>query len=96
MVWTAYVATCNLPSALLREIARISGAFVYSENERVYVYPNSASIGVYNASEENAIISVREDGIYEDLIEGGIYESKNGVLNLPKKEINAFLLIGKV
>ncbi|MBE5751323.1 MAG: hypothetical protein E7357_02820 [Clostridiales bacterium] len=90
---SVYVSTCNLPSDLLREIVRLAGCFIYSESPRVYVYPNSASIGVYNASETEATISVQQDGTYEDLIENVRYTSKDGKLTLPKKEMNAFLLI---
>ena len=90
---SVYVSTCNLPSALLREIARLAGCFIYSENERVYAYPNSASLGVYNASGTDAIVAVQQDGVYEDLIEHARYESKGGKLVLPQKTINAFLLV---
>ena len=88
-----YVATCNLSSELLRYIAGLSGAFVYSSSNNVYVYANSSSIGVYNASEQKAVIKLRQNGIYKDLICGDTYVCENNTLNLPKKDINAFLLV---
>jgi hypothetical protein len=87
-----YAATCNIPSALLREIGKLAGAFVYSDNPRVYVYPNSATLGVYNASGENAVIRVKEEGMYEDMIKNIRYKSENGELILPLRDINAFIL----
>ena len=74
-------------------IAGLSGAFVYSSSNNVYVYANSSSIGVYNASEQKAVIKLRQNGIYKDLICGDTYVCENNTLNLPKKDINAFLLI---
>lgn len=88
-----YIATCNLPSALLRHIAELSGVFVYSSSGNVYIYPNSASFGVYNASMTTAVINMKQDGIYKDLISGETYTCQSGKLVLPYKEINAFLLI---
>jgi hypothetical protein len=90
---SVYASTCNLPSALLRQIATDAGAFVYSDNNRVYVYPNSASVGVYNATDEDAIIHLPEDGVYIDMIEGGRYTCKDGNLYLAKKSIRSYLLI---
>ena len=90
---SVYVATCNLPADLLRQIVMLAGVFVYSDNKYVYVYPNSASIGVYNATAEDAIISLKEDGTYKDLLCGRIFECKDGKLTLPVSEINAFLLV---
>lgn len=88
-----YVATCNLPSDLLREIAKLSGVFVYSSFNNVYTYPNSASIGVYNASGSDTVISLKDDGLYKDLICNRTYKCENGKLILPHKDINAYLLV---
>jgi len=90
---SVYAATCNLPSALLRDIAAKAGVFVYSRNSRVYAYPNSATVGVYNATEEEAIISLPEDGRYRDLIENESFSCENGTLSLPPKPIRAYLLV---
>lgn len=89
---SVYVATCNLPSGLLRNIAKLAGVFVYSENNKVYVYPNSQCVGVYNATESDAEIRLTEDGRYTDLISGDGFDCRDGVLKLPKRKINAFLL----
>ena len=88
-----YVATANLPSALLTDIARLAGVFVYSDNPKVYTYVNSNIIGVYNATENECLISLKEDCAYKDLIEGDTYLCKNGKLALPQKDINAYLLV---
>ena len=91
-ITSVYVATCNLPSELLRTIAKLANVFVYSENNKVYVYPNSQVIGVYNATENDTEIHLAEDGEYVNLIDNTKYTCKNGVLKLPHKDINAFLL----
>ncbi|MBO5912791.1 MAG: hypothetical protein J6Q76_04895, partial [Clostridia bacterium] len=91
-VKTVYVATCNLPSVLLRDIAKLANVFVYSENNKVYVYPNSQVMGVYNATENDAEIHLPENGEYIDLLSGGKYKCQNGTLKIAKKDINAFLL----
>lgn len=88
-----YVATCNLPSELLRHIAELSGVFIYSQSNSVYVYPNSASTGIYNASGAEATIYLKQDGKYKDMISGEIYTCANGKITLPCKDINAFLLV---
>ena len=90
---SVYLATCNIPTELLRAVAKMAGVFVYSENNLVYTYPNSQVLGVYNATEEVAVVRVKEDGTYQDLICGGIYHSRNGQLQLPRKDIRAYLLI---
>ena len=89
---SVYAACPNIPSSLLRDIAKQAGAFVYSESDKVYAYLNSAAIGVYNATDRDAVISVKEDGVYRDLIEGGEYVAKGGRLTLPLKSIRACLL----
>ena len=91
-----YVSTCNFPSALLRNIAHLADIFVYSEYPHVYVYPNSACVGVYNAKDHSAKIHMPQDGAYRDLRHNGICECKNGLLSIPKDEINAFLLIKEI
>ena len=91
-VTSVYVATCNLPSELLRTIAKLANVFVYSEDNKVYVYPNSQVVGVYNATENDALIHLPNDGEYVNLIDKTRYICKNGVLKLPKKDINTFLL----
>jgi hypothetical protein len=86
-----YSATPNLPSALLREIARTVGAWIYTEDSRVYVYPRSDSLGVYNASGEECVVFVKEDGEYLDLLSSRTFSALDGRLTLPKSDINAFL-----
>lgn len=90
---SVYVSTCNLPSKLLKEIAKLAGVFIYSNNTAVYTYINSDIIGVYNATDSDCEISLTKDGMYKDLIEGDMYLCKNGKLVLPKKSINAYMLV---
>lgn len=90
---SVYVATCNLPAELLRDIAKIAGVFVYSDVNKVYVYPNSNSIGVYNGTDQDANIHVPQSGIYRDLICGEMYKTENNLLNLYKRDMRAFLLV---
>ena len=90
---SVYLATCNLPSELLREIARLAGAFVYSETAQVYTYPNSVSLGVYNATGKDAVIHVKENGCYQDLISGKKYQAADGRLVIPQSDIRAYLLV---
>ena len=88
-----YSSLPTLPSVLLREIARLAGAFIYSENSGVYVYPNSRTIGVYNATDSDAEIHLPHSGTYRDFIGGGVYNGENGTLLLPRKSIRAYLLV---
>ncbi|HBF15555.1 MAG TPA: hypothetical protein DDW30_07765 [Clostridiales bacterium] len=89
---SVYSALPTLPSALLREIARLAGAFIYSERDGVYVYPNTRTIGVYNATDSAAEITLPHAGVYRDLIEGGVYNGESGKLTLPRKPLRAYLL----
>ncbi len=90
-----YVATCNLPSALLRRIAKLSDVFVYSEADKVYTYPNSSVIGVYNATDVAAEINVKKDGSYTDLLTGERFAAIGGRIKLPIRELRAYMLIEK-
>lgn len=90
---SVYVATPDLPSALLRTVAEQAGAFVYSRDPLVYTYPTEVFVGVYNATAGDATVYLPEDGVYRDLIENGAYKCQNGKLCLPPKPIRAYLLI---
>ena len=92
---SVYVASPYVPSALLRELARQAGAFIYSENPLVYTYVNKGAIGVYNATDGDAVINVPEDGIYTDKITDTDFWAKSGKLTLPKRVLNAYLLVRK-
>lgn len=87
-----YSGLYTLPSALLRDLARSGGVFVYSDDPRVYVYPNSAFLGVYNGADRDAVIRVKDAGTYRDLIGECNYTSENNILTLPKGEQRNFLL----
>lgn len=87
-----YAAVPYLPSALLRDILRRKGIFLYSEDPLVYTYVNRGAIGVYNATGAPARLHVKEDGEYTDRITGDRFRAENGILTLPKRTPNAFLL----
>lgn len=88
-----YVATCNLPSGLLRDILDAAGVFIYSYSQQVYTYTNSAMIGVYNASGADAQLHIPGQGEYQDLLTGEVFNCQAGKLILPKRDLNAYLLI---
>lgn len=88
-----YAATCNLPAALLRQIAERAGIFLYSRDSRVYTYPRTESIGIYNASGGDATVYLPEDGAYRDLITGQLFRCEHGQLNIKNRELNAHLLV---
>ena len=90
-----YCSTCNIPATLLREVARLSGVFIYSEENKLYVYPNSTTVGVYNATGKTVQISVPSDGVYVDMISGVELISNEGEITIQNKSINAHLLIEK-
>lgn len=90
-----YCAAANLPSAVMREIARRSGAFIYSESARVYAYPRGEAVGFYNATGKDAEARVPWDGVSVDLISGRRLDSPSGKVILPQSRINAFLLISE-
>lgn len=90
-----YSATCNLPSGLLREIARSCGVFIYSEENKLYTYVNSEIIGAYNASGRNSDLSVKYDGEYLDLISGKKHSSHNKKILIKNENINAHILVIK-
>ena len=88
-----YAALYQLPSGLLRTLLAESGVFLYSRNSRVYTYANHAFLGVYNATEDMAEVSVKTDGMYYDYICGETFTAVNGILQLPKRDIRAYLLV---
>ena len=89
----AYAATPNIPSALLREIAKLAGVFIFSDCGRVYTYKNSAMLGVYNSTDADATLRVKEDGKYTDLLTEQTFIAEGGMLKLPVRELRAFMLV---
>lgn len=90
-----YSAACNIPSGLLRSIAKAHGIHIYSDSSGVYTYVNAGMIGAYNAAAGDARLNLPDDGVYLDHISGESFVCENGVLTLPKRPINAFLLTRK-
>ncbi len=87
-----YVAAPLITSDLMRDILRKNGIFIYSDCPTVYTYVNAGAICVYNASENDAVIRLPHDGKYTDRITGERFESTDGMLTLPKRVLNAYLL----
>ena len=90
-----YSAYCNIPSSLLREIARGCGVFIYSEDNKLYTYVNSEVIGVYNATGGDSKLSVNADGEYLDLLSGEEFISTNKKIVIRNQAINAHILVKK-
>ena len=88
-----YSAYCNIPSSLLREIARACGVFIYSEDNKLYTYVNSEVIGVYNATGGDSELSVNTDGEYLDLLSGEAFISTNKKIVIKNQAINAHILV---
>jgi hypothetical protein len=90
-----YSASPYVPSEILRKIAKEAGAFIYSENPRVYTYASNGVIGVYNATDDDAKIKVPCDGTFTDKITDSDFVSRDGILTLPKRSLRAYLLVKK-
>lgn len=90
---SVFSAIYDLPSGFLRDVIRSGGAFVYSDEPKVFTYANSAFLGVYNATERDALVSVRRDGVYRDVISGDVFVSEGGKLRLPFRTLRAYMLV---
>ena len=88
-----YAAVPYINSDVVADILDKLGIFRYSRDKRLYTYVNRGAIGTYNATGSDASLYVRDDGKYVDVLFGDEFYAKNGVINLPLREINAFLLI---
>lgn len=88
-----YAAVPFIPSALLRDLAREQGIFVYSNDPQVYTYVNADAIGVYNATDQDATVCVLQDGAYVDQITNEVFTATDGELRLPLRKLRAYLLI---
>lgn len=89
---SVYAAVPFLPSAVLRELAKERGIFIYSNEPRVYTYVNAGAICVYNATDADATVYVPESGTYTDRITGERFDAEDGALTLPLRELRAYLL----
>lgn len=92
-LYDVYCALPDPPSALLREIARRFGCFVFSEDPLVYTYVNKTMLGVYNASGKSAAVNVPEDGLYRDFLTDEVFHACGGRLVLPVRTLRTYLLI---
>ncbi len=91
--WTSiYSAVGNLNGSLLRNIARIAGVHIYSDNDNAPVYVNNVIKAVY--SMEDTVLYV-EDGVYTEIFTNKEYVAENGRLNVPKGEFHTKLFIKK-
>ena len=87
-----YAAVPFIPSAVLREVAKRLGIFLYSEDPHVYVYANAGSIGVYNDTEHAVTVRVKWDGTYRDMLTDTCFTAESGQLRLPPRDLRAYLL----
>ena len=91
--WTSiYSSVGNLSGSILRNIARLAGVHIYSDNDSTPVYISNILKGVYSLND--AVLYV-EDGTYTDIFTGNEYVCENGKLYIPKTEMASKLLIKK-
>jgi hypothetical protein len=76
----AYIAVGDVPPALWNELAKRSGAHIYTE-ERVPIYGDSRFISCQFPEERTDFIRVREDGVYVDMLTGEEFTAKDGILS---------------
>ena len=84
----------NLSDAVLREIARKAGVFLYTRNGEA-VFVNEGFTGVYNTGSEETAVAVRSEGVYREIFTGREYASQNGFVTLPTGEHPAQMLVRK-
>ncbi len=88
-----YIAAPFVSGDILGDIIGELGIFRYSKSKELYTYVNAGAIGAYNSSGAEAELHVREDGKYIDMLFSEEFYAKDGLIKLPAREINAFLLI---
>ena len=86
---SVYSALGLLDAATLREICRVAGVHIYSENAPVYV--NSKVIGVYAV--EDAEITLKQSGVYEDVFTGKRYETRDNKISVKAEALHSKLFI---
>ena len=82
----------NVSAAVLRQIAKEAGVFIYAEGD-VATYVNSGVVGIYNTRDEYTTVTVPFDGEFEEMFSGAVYKSENGKVVLPTGKSPAQMLI---
>ena len=91
--WTSiYSAVGNLNGSLLRNIARIAGVHIYSDDDNAPVYISSLVKAMY--SRKDAVMYL-EDGEYVDMFTNETFICENGRMAVPKGEFATRLFIKK-
>ena len=82
---SVYSALGNLPSRVLREIAKDAGVFVYSEDDNP-VYVNNLFIGVCSHTDGTLSLNIPKSGQLKNLFDGTVYDVANGRLELKARK----------
>jgi hypothetical protein len=76
-----YSGAPNLPGTPLREIARLSGAYIYCENGSPF-YCSDRLMGIHMPESGSIELRVPRDLEVEELFDGGTYRSSGGILSI--------------
>ncbi len=85
-----YSAVGNLSGAVLRNIARLAGVHVYSDDDDACVYVNNKIIGVYALNDTTVFVP---NGTYKNIFNGETFTATDGKLFLPAGKYASKLLI---
>ena len=87
-----YSALGNLPGAVLREIAKAAGVFLYSESDDP-VYVNSLCVGVCAHNDGTVSLNLPDSGELTELFSGQKARAENGKLSFSMRagEVKLFL-----
>lgn len=88
---SVYSALGDMPAALLKDIARDAGVFIYSDTTDL-VYVNSNIISVCSDTDGDVTINMPKDCILSEMFDGGDIEVKNGkfTVNMRRGEVKMF------
>lgn len=88
---SVYSAVGDMPSSLLKDIARDAGVFIYSDTTDL-VYVNSNIISVCSDTDGDVTVNMPKDGTLSEMFDGGDVEVKNGkfTLNMRRGEVKMF------
>lgn len=91
----AWSAVGSIPGAVLKELARKAGAFVYSETDEP-IYANRSMIGYFSHTGGKRVLKVPYEGKLMELYTKKEYLIENGRVNLEFKpdEMKLFVIIG--
>ncbi len=90
-VKTVFSSIGILNGKILREIAKLSGVHIYSNDCPVYV--NSEVIGLYLEKDCGTTVYLKEDGSFIDAFSGNKYTSENKQIFVPSGEYRSVMLL---